>query len=66
MCAAPSHIPFGSKITIPGVGTYTVQDRGGGVHMLRNGVIRVDIFFTSHRAALRFGRRTVTQCTVEI
>jgi 3D (Asp-Asp-Asp) domain-containing protein len=31
MLAAPSWIPFGAHVLIPGLGVFTVQDRGGGV-----------------------------------
>lgn len=57
MCAAPNSIPYGSKVVVPGVGTYTVQDRGGGIHMIGN-VLRIDVYFPTHAAAFRFGVKT--------
>lgn len=52
--AMPSRYAFGTKIEIKGMGTYTVQDRGGAIQGNR-----IDIFFNSHQEALNFGRRTV-------
>jgi hypothetical protein len=31
MLAAPSWIPFGAHVVIPGLGVFTVQDRGGDI-----------------------------------
>lgn len=56
--AAPSSIPFGTKITIDGT-TYTVQDRGGAI--VQNGdVYHFDVFVNSHEEAYRRGRFTTT------
>lgn len=52
--AMPSKYKFGTKIEIKGMGIYIVQDRGGAI----NGN-RIDIFFSTHKEALQFGRRTV-------
>lgn len=52
--AMPSSYAFGTKVEIKGMGTYTVQDRGGAI----NGN-KIDIFFNTHQEALNFGRRTV-------
>ena len=52
--AMPSKYAFGTKIEIKGMGTYTVEDRGGAI----NGN-KIDIFFSTHQEALNFGRRTV-------
>ena len=49
----PSVIPLGSKVKIDGH-VYTAEDTGGAI-----GGKRVDIFFSSHSAALQFGRRSV-------
>lgn len=52
--AMPSKYKFGTKIDIKGMGTYIVQDRGGAISGNR-----IDIFFNTHKEALKFGRRTV-------
>lgn len=52
-CAA-NWVPFGMRLDIEGVGVRVVQDR-----MSRRYPRRVDVFFNSHREALRFGRRKV-------
>ena len=49
----PSVIPLGSKVLIDGH-EYIAEDTGGAI-----GGKRVDIFFSSHSAALQFGRRSV-------
>ncbi len=49
----PSVIPLGSKVLIDGK-EYVAEDTGGAI-----GGKRVDIFFSSHSAALQFGRRSV-------
>ena len=49
----PSVIPLGSKVLIDGK-EYIAEDTGGAI-----GGKRVDIFFSSHSAALQFGRRSV-------
>lgn len=50
----PSVIPLGSKVTIEGYGTYTAADTGGAIKGNR-----IDIHFTTVKAALDFGRRNV-------
>ena len=52
--AMSSKYAFGIKVEIKGMGTYTVEDRGGAI----NGN-KIDIYFASHQEALNFGRRTV-------
>lgn len=52
--AMSSKYAFGTKVEIKGMGTYTVEDRGGAI----NGN-KIDIYFASHQEALNFGRRTV-------
>ena len=47
-CAAPSNFEFGTELIVDGH-TYTVQDRGGAI----NGN-HLDIYFSSHQAALNF------------
>jgi 3D (Asp-Asp-Asp) domain-containing protein len=56
--AAPSNIPFGTKVYIPyfkdapNKGIFVVQDRGGAISGNR-----LDIFFNEHQQALNFGRK---------
>jgi 3D (Asp-Asp-Asp) domain-containing protein len=56
--AAPRSIPFGTRIHIPGAGWRTVQDR-----LSRRYDHRLDLYFTSHRAALQWGIQHLT-CTI--
>ena len=51
--AAPAKFAFGTKLNIGG-NVYTVQDRGGAIQGNR-----IDIYFSSHQAALAWGRRTL-------
>jgi len=44
----------GTVVYIEGVGTRTVQDKGGAIRGNK-----IDIYFDSHEDALEFGRRTV-------
>ena len=51
-------LPFGTQFTINGHfsgTTFTVEDRGGAVKGNK-----IDIWFSSHAEALRWGRRTIT------
>ena len=45
---------FGTKVEIQGMGTYVVEDRGGAIKGNR-----IDIFYSNHKSALDFGKRTV-------
>jgi 3D (Asp-Asp-Asp) domain-containing protein len=56
MCAAD--LPFGTMVEIKGIGTFTVEDRGGAIKGNR-----IDIWFPSHQEALEFG---VKYCEVSI
>lgn len=51
-CAASRNIPFGTQLLIEKVGKRTVQDR-----LAKKYDNRIDIFFDSHDAALRFGKK---------
>lgn len=51
----PSVIPLGSKVVIPGYGTYIAADTGGSISGNR-----IDIHFQTKDAALAFGVRTLT------
>ena len=48
---ANGSLPFGTKVYIEGLGTYTVQDRGVGSNAF-------DIYFESHSEAQNFGVKT--------
>jgi peptidoglycan hydrolase-like protein with peptidoglycan-binding domain/3D (Asp-Asp-Asp) domain-containing protein len=67
MIAAPSSVPFGTKMQIPGIGIVAVHDRGGAIVKAgeRNQSFdRLDIWMGSGdqglNRALQWGRRTVT------
>lgn len=51
--AAPSTLPFGTKLLINGA-TYTVQDRGGAIQGNR-----IDIFMNTHQEAISWGSRNI-------
>lgn len=44
MAAAPSEIPFGTRIALSGIGTVTVHDRGGAIATLPDGTLRLDLW----------------------
>ena len=46
----PDVIPYGSHVDIEGFGTYIAEDCGGAIKGNR-----IDIYFDSHEAALKFG-----------
>lgn len=52
--AASRSIPFGTKVHIEGVGMRVVQDR-----LAKKYDQRVDVYFDSHEAALKFGKQTL-------
>ncbi|MFO7807052.1 MAG: 3D domain-containing protein [Candidatus Moraniibacteriota bacterium] len=52
--ACPPEYPFGTKIEIEGMGTYTCEDRGGAIKGNQ-----FDMWFPSRGEALNWGRRTV-------
>lgn len=52
--AASSKYAFGTQLEIKGMGTYTVEDRGGAIQGNK-----IDIYFNTHSQALAFGRKTV-------
>ena len=57
--AAPSNFAFGTKLNIGGH-IYTVEDRGGAI----NGN-KIDIYVSSHQAALQWGVRYLTVSVVQ-
>ena len=53
--AAPRHIPFGTKMIVPGYNNdqpVEVKDRGGAIT-----VDRLDVYFDTHQEALNWGVR---------
>jgi len=52
--SAPRSLPFGTRLRIGNLGTFTVRDRGGSIRGHR-----IDMWVSSHAAAIRFGRRTL-------
>lgn len=64
MIAAPSSYPFATKISLPGIGTLAVHDRGGAINELGNGKHRLDIWAgygeEGLARALAFGLQRVT------
>ena len=51
----PSVIPLGSRVYIPGLGTYTAADTGSAIRGAR-----IDICLATEAQAFGFGRRQVT------
>jgi 3D (Asp-Asp-Asp) domain-containing protein len=52
--AAPRSIPFGTKLLIEGLGVRVVQDR-----LAKRFDNRIDVFFSNHNRALKFGKKTL-------
>ena len=52
VAADPRLIPLGTKLKVEGMGIMVAEDAGGAI-----GGRRLDVFFSSHRAARIFGRR---------
>ncbi|MCK5843113.1 MAG: 3D domain-containing protein [Victivallales bacterium] len=48
--------PFGTIMDVPGYGLCRVEDRGGAIQ----GPARIDLFFSSHKEALKWGRKRVS------
>lgn len=55
IAADTRYYPFGTRMKIPGYGWGVVNDRGGAI----KGPERLDLYFDSHKDALRWGRRRV-------
>lgn len=53
--ASPSNIPFNTVIYINGE-KHVVLDRGGAIKVINN-VYHFDVWFPSHKEALRFGKK---------
>lgn len=56
----PSVIPLGSKVHVPGFGTYIAGDTGSAIKGNR-----IDIHITDLNAAVRFGRKSMTVTIVD-
>jgi len=54
IAADTSKLPFGTVIYVPGYGYGRVEDRGGAI--IGN---KLDLWFSSHEKALRWGRKTM-------
>lgn len=63
MIAAPASYPFGTVVALPGIGRFTVHDRGGAITELSGGAHRLDIWVGEGEEglarALAFGVRRV-------
>ncbi len=55
IAADTNYYPFGTEMFVPGYGWGIVEDRGAAI----KGPSRIDLYFNSHRDALRWGRRKV-------
>ncbi|HYD49207.1 MAG TPA: 3D domain-containing protein [Terriglobales bacterium] len=55
IAADTRYYPMGTRMFVPGYGWGRVEDRGGAI----KGPRRLDLFFSSHRKARRWGRRQV-------
>jgi len=55
IAADTSRYPFGTILYVPGYGYGRVEDRGGSIKG-----DHIDLFFSSHRRALEWGKKQVT------
>ena len=52
--------PYGTRLAIPGVGVRVVDDTGKALRKdAKNGVARIDVRFSKHKDAVKFGRKLV-------
>jgi hypothetical protein len=56
IAADTSIFPFGTRMRVPGYGWGIVEDRGSAIQ----GTDHIDLYFRSHRKALRWGRQNET------
>lgn len=69
--AAPSNIPLGSKVFIPGLenykadGMFDVEDRGGAIKVKKDGTYVIDVWVPTYEEAVKFGRKFTTIYVVE-
>ena len=52
---------FGTRMYIPGYGYGVVEDRGSAI----KGKRRLDLYFNSHKKALKWGRRKINVCILD-
>lgn len=58
VAADPRLIPYRTRLRIPGVGVREVDDTGGAMRQsAKRGIYHIDVRFTSHAEAKRFGRK---------
>jgi len=58
------HFPYGTRLLIPGVGARVVDDTGKALRKdAKNGIVHIDVRFSRHNDAVKFGRQ---QLTVEV
>ncbi len=55
IAADTRYYPFGTRMFVPGYGWGVVEDRGGAI----KGPDRIDLYFDSHKEALKWGRQKV-------
>jgi hypothetical protein len=55
VAADTDYYPFGTRVDVPGYGRGVVEDRGSAI----KGPRRLDVYFSSHKRARRWGRRSV-------
>ena len=55
IAADTDHYPFGTRMYVPGYGWGVVEDRGSTI----KGPNRIDVYMSSHREALEWGRQVV-------
>lgn len=60
IAADTTYYPFGTRMYVPGYGWGVVEDRGGAI----KGPKRIDLYYTSHTEALKWGRKNV-RVTIE-
>lgn len=65
--AAPKSVPFGTNVEIEGLGTYTVEDRGGAI-VQAGSHYRFDLWVGSgdvgREAAMKFGKKRNQTCRI--
>ncbi len=62
IAADTDYYPFGTRMYVPGYGWGVVEDRGSAI----KGPTRIDLFFSSHRKALQWGRKKVNVTIVRV
>ena len=52
----PKRFPYGTKFYIPGYGDGVAQDTGGA---MRQNSSKIDVFMSTHKQAMAWGKKTV-------